>query len=186
MVTLLAASSFDSGGVATAVGALLVVVALGLLGAELVGPTHGTAAAGAAVVLVAAMIVLTWQGNGQIAAGLLVALLLAFALFLALAVWEIVRLRQRRATTGAAGLMDALGTVREPLVPQGTVFVNGELWRAATADGAPVAVGEQVRVVAMRGLTLVVVPVAATETTLPPPPVPPFSVVSSSSSGGIA
>lgn len=60
-----------------------------------------------------------------------------------------------RPATGPA-LLGARGETVEPLAPAGYVRVAGELWRATTADGRAVPAGAAVRVVAARGLTLVV------------------------------
>lgn len=54
----------------------------------------------------------------------------------------------------------------EALTPTGYVRVHGELWLATTHDGAPIAAGTRVLVVAARGLTLVVEDAGAT----PPAP----------------
>lgn len=69
-----------------------------------------------------------------------------------------VRARRNKVTTGVEGLIGEIGTARSPLVPNGTVFVRGELWSAvSTAD---VQEGEQVVVRAVDGLKLRVEPVA--------------------------
>ena len=56
---------------------------------------------------------------------------------------------------GAAALVGRLATARERLDPEGYVRVGHELWRAR-ARGAPVEKGAEVRVLEVRGLTLVV------------------------------
>ena len=54
-----------------------------------------------------------------------------------------------------------LGEVREPLDPEGQVFIEGALWRARVAEReSPVDLGNRVRVRSVDGLTLVVEPVA--------------------------
>jgi membrane-bound serine protease (ClpP class) len=55
--------------------------------------------------------------------------------------------------TGAEGLIGKTGSVRERLAPEGQVMVSGEIWRAV-AEGEPVEIGGQVRIVAVDGLTL--------------------------------
>jgi membrane-bound serine protease (ClpP class) len=62
--------------------------------------------------------------------------------------------RRRRVQMGPETLVGSTGTVVTACAPQGQVRVQGELWRARCADGA--AVGEEVRVVALDGLTLLV------------------------------
>ena len=62
--------------------------------------------------------------------------------------------RRRQVQMGPETMVGSTGTVVTACAPQGQVRVQGELWRARCADGA--AVGEEVRVVALDGLTLLV------------------------------
>ena len=55
--------------------------------------------------------------------------------------------------TGAEGLIGKTASVRERLAPEGQVMISGEIWRAV-AEGEPVEIGGQVRIVAVDGLTL--------------------------------
>ena len=64
-----------------------------------------------------------------------------------------VRALGRPPATGAEGLIGKTGSVRERLAPEGQVLVSGEIWRAV-AEGEPVEIGGQVRIVAVDGLTL--------------------------------
>jgi len=62
----------------------------------------------------------------------------------------------RRPLTGDAGLVGQIGIVKTPLTPKGRIQVHGELWFARCP--LPVATGQRVRVTAVDGLTLEVVP----------------------------
>jgi membrane-bound serine protease (ClpP class) len=62
-------------------------------------------------------------------------------------------------TTGSEALIGMVGEVRSPLAPTGSVFVNGEWWKAETTDGSHVPRKEPVRVVDMIGMLLRVEPV---------------------------
>lgn len=62
------------------------------------------------------------------------------------------RARRHKVTTGPQGLVGEIGTARTPLTPEGKIFVHGELWNAV-ADTS-IEPGEQVRVVAIEGLTI--------------------------------
>jgi membrane-bound serine protease (ClpP class) len=65
--------------------------------------------------------------------------------------------KRRQATTGAEGLVGAVGVAVTALDSEGQVRVAGELWRAVCAEGA--SAGERVVVERLeRGLTLVVSP----------------------------
>ncbi|MBZ5567800.1 MAG: nodulation protein NfeD [Acidobacteriia bacterium] len=65
--------------------------------------------------------------------------------------------RRGKITTGAQGLVGEIAIARTPLVPQGKVFVHGELWNAISS--VPADAGEQVRVRAVADLHLEVEPV---------------------------
>jgi membrane protein implicated in regulation of membrane protease activity len=65
--------------------------------------------------------------------------------------------KRRQATTGAEGLVGAVGVAVTPLDSEGQVRVEGELWRAVSAER--VERGERVVVEGLEGgLTLVVSP----------------------------
>ncbi|OQY11731.1 MAG: serine protease [Desulfobacteraceae bacterium 4572_187] len=59
--------------------------------------------------------------------------------------------------TGAQGLIGEIGVVRESLMPEGKVFVHGELWKATSKD--PIQTGARVRIVNIVNLVLEVEPV---------------------------
>jgi membrane protein implicated in regulation of membrane protease activity len=63
-------------------------------------------------------------------------------------------------SSGVDGMHGALGVVTQPLVPAGYVRLGSELWKAELVPGSgQVSVGSAIRVVEVRGLTLVVEPV---------------------------
>ena len=64
--------------------------------------------------------------------------------------------KRRRAVVGAEALVGTTARVVAECRPEGSVRVHGELWRARCATGA--AVGEDVVVRHVEGLTLVVEP----------------------------
>ena len=54
--------------------------------------------------------------------------------------------------TGARGLVGEIGVVKEALMPEGKVFVHGELWQATSKD--PIETGAKVRVLNVVNLVL--------------------------------
>jgi len=61
-----------------------------------------------------------------------------------------------RPRTGARGLLEEVGIVKEPIIQEGKVFVHGELWTAISKT--PIEKGVRVRVVKVEGLVLEVEP----------------------------
>ena len=64
---------------------------------------------------------------------------------------------RKRRITGSEGMIGLTGEVTEPLTPVGVVRVGGEYWKAKSV-GENIAVGEEVEIVALSGLTLIVKP----------------------------
>lgn len=61
--------------------------------------------------------------------------------------------------SNADALLGREGTVVEPIVQNGSGYVkiDGDVWKAVTQDGSPVAKGDQVRVVSMESIIVIVV-----------------------------
>jgi membrane-bound serine protease (ClpP class) len=68
--------------------------------------------------------------------------------------------RDEPVRTGSEEMIGAVAEVREPLDPEGQVFVFGALWRARTSAGEPIGLGNRVRIKSVDGLTLDVEPVS--------------------------
>ncbi len=60
---------------------------------------------------------------------------------------------RKKTETGSEGMIGLKGEVIEPLAPEGVVRVGNEYWKAKSSD-KNIAVGEQVEVVRIDGLTL--------------------------------
>jgi membrane-bound serine protease (ClpP class) len=71
------------------------------------------------------------------------------------------RARRNKVVTGVQGLVGEIGVTRSALVPEGKVFVHGELWDAVAPSGVPA--GVQVVIKRVDGLRLSVEPVGAQE-----------------------
>jgi len=91
--------------------------------------------------------------------GLSLTILLVFLgfIFAILIITAVVYLFQRRSrpVSGMEEMIGLEGVVRTGLSPEGMVFVRGELWRARPRS-EPLPAGTRVKVVAVRGLTLIV------------------------------
>jgi membrane-bound serine protease (ClpP class) len=66
----------------------------------------------------------------------------------------VVRAHTRKARTGADGLVDEVGVVKQVQGREGKILVHGELWRAEFSD--PVSVGDKVQIKAVEDLVLIV------------------------------
>jgi membrane-bound serine protease (ClpP class) len=137
----------------------LLVVALLLFIAEAHAPTTILGLLGVGALVGAGF---AWRDAGHdlpvaaiVAAGVILAAFIVFASRKALAAH-----RDEPVRTGSEELVGSVGEVREPLDPEGQVFIAGALWKARTTGGGEAKLGNRVRVRSVDGLTLEVEPVA--------------------------
>jgi membrane-bound serine protease (ClpP class) len=142
----------------TELAVALLVVALLLFIAEAHAPTTIAGLLGVAALVGAGF---AWRDAGHdlpvaaiIVAGVILAGFVVFASRKAIAAH-----RDEPVRTGAEELVGALGEVREPLDPEGQIFIYGALWRARAAGDEEIGLGNRVRVRSVDGLTLEVEPV---------------------------
>jgi membrane-bound serine protease (ClpP class) len=139
-------------------GALMLLLALILFGADIVAPTHGFLSVGGVIALVLGLAFLVTTGPVGLGVNPLVAgaaglVTISFFVFFIRKVWIA---RRQPALAGADIMVGALGHVREAIAPEGLVFVQGALWKASASS--PIPVGSTVRVVGRQGLHLEVTP----------------------------
>jgi membrane-bound serine protease (ClpP class) len=134
-------------------GLFLLALALILLGVELKMYTHLiSGVAGAALLCIGALVLL--HGPRRITPSLAIGVSLAFAgiaIFLGV-LGE--RARHQKHLTGMESLIGTTGTSRTDVNPSGTVFVNGEYWKARSDH--PIRAGTAVKVERVDGLMLIV------------------------------
>jgi len=87
--------------------------------------------------------------------GVLVGVMIFWAVFATVDFIFITRLLRRQALIGLPTMVGMKGKARSPLAPEGQVMIKGERWRAKSTDGS-IDVGEAVTVVGQDGLELVV------------------------------
>ena len=144
-------------------GAVLILVAFILLLMEVLSPAHGGLALAGMVTLVAGLLVLFNSPSSPEFARISIASAIGIslpsaALFLLMATlaW---RAQRQQPQTGGEGLIGMVGHVRQPLAPDGTILVNGELWRAVVAEnGGDIGANAAVVVERREGFTLYVRP----------------------------
>jgi membrane-bound serine protease (ClpP class) len=125
-------------------GLLLMMLAAAFFVAEAFVPTHGAlTVAGGILFVLGALILFDPAGDAyQVSVPVAVGIAVALALLLGIALTRVARVARAPAAVGVHGLVGDEGVVRR----DGLVLVNGELWRAHSADDTPLVPGEQVRV----------------------------------------
>ncbi len=135
---------------------LLLLLGFVLIGVEFFIPIHGAlVVTGLALVLVGAFNLFDpVQAPGTtINPWVVPVVALAFGALAASSLLAAVRNRSRPVLTGIEALLGRGGVAISDLAPQGTVRVDGEVWRAIAA-GAPIHAGEPVQIVAVAGVTV--------------------------------
>lgn len=134
-------------------GLLLMVLAFALFVAEVFTPTFGLLFAGGMVSLVAGSLLLFSGTSLEVnpwVMGIVIACIAAVSLLIVVA---IIRAQRRPVNTGREGLVGQTAVVRSALDPQGTVFVEGEIWNARI-EGQKADRGEEVMITGVDGLKL--------------------------------
>ncbi|MHB1499553.1 MAG: NfeD family protein [Candidatus Dormibacteria bacterium] len=135
-------------------GLLLVAAAAALFMVDTVAPTHGVLT----VVGIGAAItggVLMFPGR-PVAPVALVGLPLGLGGIWVLLSHRALAVRHRPYPRQPQELLGEVGVVKETRGEPSLALVDGELWRIISRDGAPVAAGDEVEVLAQDGLTLIV------------------------------
>lgn len=83
--------------------------------------------------------------------------------FIAIIAYLIIKTHAKKPEVGPEALVGVVGQVIEDLNPEGTILVEGEIWRARSGSGERIPRGSAVRVVGVDGLTLIVEPYSSGE-----------------------
>jgi len=136
-------------------GLLLILFALVLFIADIKVPSHGVLTAGGIASFVLGSLLLTQNQAPflRISLTLIFTVAVMTAAFFMFAVGAGIRAQARKVQVGREALVGAAGIARTDLAPAGMVFVQGELWKAESVEGA-IAAGQPVRVDRMEGLHL--------------------------------
>jgi membrane-bound serine protease (ClpP class) len=140
--------------------AIVALVGFSLLLAELLLPTGGILALIGAAGLVAAGIVALDSNNSD--GGLIGGALITVGVLSAISFYFVTRKviaahRDNPVRGGTEEMIGAFAEARSTIDPEGQAWMQGTIWSARLADpGAPVRLGDKVRVEAVDGLTLVV------------------------------
>ncbi len=151
-------------------GLLLIGLAIVLFILEFTVTSHGLLTVGGIVCFVLGAAALYTEPGTPTAPDVAVAwpvigtMTLLTAVFMFLIAFFAIRTRQMTTAQGLVGAglpSNAVGEVRRPLTPIGSVYAGGEEWTARSTDSRPIGRGTPVRVVGQEGLTLVVEPADA-------------------------
>ncbi len=152
---------------------MLLIGAVGLMLLEIKVPSHGVLAAVGIGCLVVGLLTLVAGPIPEMQVRFATALGvgMGFGLITVFLVRIALRARRNKVVTGPAAMVGALAIAQEPLslaasvqgasTGRGQVLVRGELWFAEASR--PVPAGAQLKVMGVRGLTLLVEPVSAAE-----------------------
>jgi membrane-bound serine protease (ClpP class) len=139
-------------------GLMLLILGVVLLVIDLHVTSHGAISVAGLISLAFGAIMLFRNAPTpyHVSLPLVVGVAVGLGLLWAFAITKALQVRRRPVSVGPQTIVGAVGQAR----PDGMVFVNGELWQARTPEGEQPPPGSQVRVEAMDGLVLRVVPVA--------------------------
>jgi len=144
--------------------AIIALIGIGLLAAELLLPTGGLLAGlGIAGLVVGGILAIE---SSESAGDYIGAALITLAILCGVSFFYISRkvIRTTRHLPKRAGTEEMVGgeaEARSSIDPTGKAFMRGTIWSARLAEGvSPVRFGDRVKVEAVDGLTLVVAPVA--------------------------
>ncbi|MCI0532255.1 MAG: nodulation protein NfeD [candidate division Zixibacteria bacterium] len=135
-------------------GVLLMALALILFALEIKVISHGVLTIGGIVSMLLGSLLLIDSAEPymKVSFGLILVAVGATALFFIIAVGLGLKAQRRKPTTGDVGLLGQTAVVKTKLDPEGTVFVEGELWKAVSDK--PAQPGDKVRIVGLENLTL--------------------------------
>ncbi len=136
-------------------GVVLILLAMTMFVIDLKAPTHGVLTTGGVVAMALGSLLLI--DTGFLSEGVNIFLILVTVVVLGgsfgFVLRKILAARRRPFAAGEESIVGKLGTVREPLRPDGLVFIDGALWQATSLSGS-VEAGSRVRVVGISGLRL--------------------------------
>jgi membrane-bound serine protease (ClpP class) len=141
-------------------GLALIILGIGLMAAEAFVPAFGALGIGGLVAFVLGSMMLidddTTLPAFDIPYALIGGVAVASGAFLVLVLGMLVRSRRRAVVSGREFLVSAVGEALEDFEREGWAHVQGERWKVRAAS--PVRRGQKLRVTAVHGLTLDVVP----------------------------
>jgi membrane-bound serine protease (ClpP class) len=137
-------------------GLALIVIGIGFMVAEAFLPAYGSLGIGGLIAFIVGSVILIDLPGYSVPYTLIGGFAVASLAFLLFVAGMLLKSRRRPVVSGAEELVGAAGEVLGDFEREGWARVHGETWRVRSR--APLRNGERVRVVAIDGLTLDVVP----------------------------
>jgi len=135
-------------------GVALIILALILFFLELYITSHGILAVGGTLSLFlgSLMLIDSEVPYMRISLSVIIPVVLVTAGFFIFAIYFALKAQRRKVTTGDAGLIGEMATVKDMNDGKGIVFVHGEYWQAFSTDDFPI--GTKVKVIGVEGMFL--------------------------------
>ncbi len=136
------------------VGALLIILAIGLFVAEVKVGGFGILGIGGIVSMIFGMLILIDSPDPAVRIGIYTALALTlpFAAILIILMIALIRSMRQKVATGNQGMIGLIGVADSEVGRNGRVRIRGEYWKAHSSS--PIAAGRTVRVLAVEDLAL--------------------------------
>jgi len=133
-------------------GLALMFLAIILFILELKVTSHGGLAIGGIISLFlgSLMLIDSEVPYMKISLSVIIPVVIATAGFFIFAIYFALKAQNRKVTTGDAGLVGEIATIKEMINGKGTVFVHGEYWQALGTEDFPV--GSRVKVISVEGM----------------------------------
>ncbi len=135
-------------------GVLLIILGAILFLLEIKVTSYGMLSVGGVICLTLGSVMLFNTGTPgvRISWSVLIPAVLVISGFFMTVAFLAVRAHMTRPRTGDQGLIGEIAVAKEPLAPEGKVFVHGELWNATSEEIVPV--GDKVEVIGVENLWL--------------------------------
>ena len=138
-------------------GLLLMMLALLLFIIEVKLQPHGLAAIGGVISFTLGSVMLIRNltfGGATLSPVLIISMTVLTAVFFIVIIAYAVRSQRRKVETGSEGMKGQRGVVDEACAPEGSVLINGEIWKAVSLTGESLPKNEKITVDAIDGLVL--------------------------------
>lgn len=137
-------------------GVLLILLALILFVAEIMIVSHGILAIGGVIAMVLGALLLfpSPEPYLRLSWSVIVPTVLLTVLYFVVVVAKVIEAHRQRPATGREAMLGEHAVADTDIMPEGKVWLRGEIWNAASPE--PISKGEKVEVTAVEGLRVTV------------------------------